>query len=69
VLVIFLFKRLFLDLRPGSGPRVTLLVALVGAMASVALAALSWEYFEKPLVKRGHRHNYAGKMVNTGRRG
>jgi len=44
-----------------------LLASLVGVIASIGLAAVSWKYFEKPLVKRGHRQHYwaTGKAVAT----
>lgn len=32
--------------------------AIVGVLVTIPLAALSWKYFEKPLVKRGHRYAY-----------
>lgn len=35
-----------------------ILGGIIGAGASVMLASLSWKYFEKPLLKRGHRYQY-----------
>jgi len=35
-----------------------ILGGIVGATASVVLASLSWKYFEKPLLRRGHRYQY-----------
>jgi peptidoglycan/LPS O-acetylase OafA/YrhL len=35
-----------------------ILGGILGATASVALASLSWKYFEKPLLRRGHRYQY-----------
>jgi peptidoglycan/LPS O-acetylase OafA/YrhL len=32
--------------------------SLVSVVVCVGLAALSWQYFEKPLLRRGHRHAY-----------
>jgi peptidoglycan/LPS O-acetylase OafA/YrhL len=31
---------------------------------SIGLAALSWKYFEKPLVKRGHRYLYGDRKTS-----
>jgi peptidoglycan/LPS O-acetylase OafA/YrhL len=33
-------------------------VTLLALILTLALATLSWVYFEKPLVKRGHQHSY-----------
>lgn len=33
-------------------------VTLLALVLTLALARLSWVYFEKPLVKRGHQHSY-----------
>jgi peptidoglycan/LPS O-acetylase OafA/YrhL len=33
-------------------------IALSAMMAAIAVATVSWRYFEKPLVKRGHRYQY-----------
>lgn len=42
-----------------ASPRVSwILGGVVGAVASVLLASLSWKYFEKPLLRRGHRYQY-----------
>lgn len=39
---------------------------LLGAFAAVALtlvlATLSWRYFEKPMLRRGHKHQYFSRM-------
>ncbi len=51
--------RVFAYLRPSSSGLVSLLPWLVTLPASVGLAAISWNYFEKPLVKRGHRYRYS----------
>lgn len=32
--------------------------SLVSVVVCIGLAALSWKYFEKPLLKRGHWHTY-----------
>jgi peptidoglycan/LPS O-acetylase OafA/YrhL len=31
---------------------------VLGSIASVVLASLSWKYFEKPLLRRGHKYQY-----------
>jgi len=31
---------------------------LLGVAATLVIASLSWEYFEKPLLRRGHRYTY-----------
>jgi peptidoglycan/LPS O-acetylase OafA/YrhL len=35
-----------------------LLAGLLGVAASLLVASLSWKYFEKPLLRRGHRYTY-----------
>jgi peptidoglycan/LPS O-acetylase OafA/YrhL len=44
-------------------------VTLLAATATFAFAGLSWRYFEKPLIKRGHRYAYgeesAGRLPGT----
>jgi peptidoglycan/LPS O-acetylase OafA/YrhL len=39
----------------------SLFVSIAGVGLAVAAAAVSWEYIEKPLVKRGHRYEYDRK--------
>jgi len=39
----------------------SLLSSISGIGVAVAVAALSWEYLEKPLIKRGHRYGYSRK--------
>jgi peptidoglycan/LPS O-acetylase OafA/YrhL len=34
------------------------LVSIFGVLITIGWAAISWHYFEKPLVKLGHRHQY-----------
>jgi peptidoglycan/LPS O-acetylase OafA/YrhL len=42
-----------------SSPHVAwILGGILGAAASVLMASLSWKYFEKPLLRRGHRYQY-----------
>jgi len=38
-------------------------VTILAAVMTVALAALSWRYFEKPLIRRGHTYAYGEKRV------
>jgi peptidoglycan/LPS O-acetylase OafA/YrhL len=35
-----------------------LLGGLLGVAATLVIASLSWKYFEKPLLRRGHMYNY-----------
>ena len=37
---------------------------LATAPLSIGLAALSWKYFEKPLVERGHRYRYGDRKTS-----
>jgi peptidoglycan/LPS O-acetylase OafA/YrhL len=45
-------------LHPANRGVVTLVASFVAVLISIGVASLSWEYFEKPLVKRGHRWRY-----------
>jgi peptidoglycan/LPS O-acetylase OafA/YrhL len=51
-----------------SGVR-SLFVSIAGIGLAVAAAAVSWEYLEKPLVKRGHRYKYDRKSDMSRRPG
>jgi peptidoglycan/LPS O-acetylase OafA/YrhL len=51
-----------------SGVR-SLFVSIAGVGLAVAAAAVSWEYLEKPLVKRGHRYEYDRKSDMSRRPG
>jgi len=42
----------------GSPRLAWMLGGILGAGVSIALAKLSWKYFEKPLLRRGHRYQY-----------
>lgn len=42
----------------GSPRLAWVLGGILGAGVSVVLASLSWKYFEKPLLRRGHRYQY-----------
>lgn len=61
-LTVLLFQKALLSVRPESGPVITLLVSVPAAVTAIGVAALSWRYFEKPLVERGHRHRYSGEQ-------
>jgi len=43
---------------PLSAAAVWSLGGLIGFAATIAVAAVSWKYYEKPLLKRGHQYNY-----------
>jgi peptidoglycan/LPS O-acetylase OafA/YrhL len=57
-LVALVFRVVFLRLYPGSSGVLRFLVLCLAMAATVAIAAASWKFFEKPLVKRGHRYGY-----------
>lgn len=42
----------------GQSGWVVLAVSVAGIAMATTLAAISWEYLEKPLIKRGHRYRY-----------
>ena len=48
-------------MHPGQSGWLSLFVSISGIGLATAVAAISWEYFEKPLVKHGHRYGYGGK--------
>lgn len=43
----------------------TLAVSGVGIALAMLLAALSWEHSEKPLIRRGHRHQYNSESLSA----
>jgi peptidoglycan/LPS O-acetylase OafA/YrhL len=43
---------------PASPHLAWILGGILGAAVSVLLASLSWKYFEKPFLRRGHRYQY-----------
>lgn len=51
-----LFGMAYIALKPYTNSWI--MTAVVGVLGTVALAKLSWEYFEKPLVKLGHGEEY-----------
>jgi peptidoglycan/LPS O-acetylase OafA/YrhL len=51
--------RHFLFLRYPHSPNVAMILGgIIGLTATLILAALSWKYFEKPLLQRGHKYQY-----------
>jgi len=40
-----------------------ILVTTLRGAVSIAVAAASWKYFEKPLVQRGHHYKYAEELA------
>ena len=38
-------------------------VTMLAAAMTIALAALSWRYFERPLIKRGHTYAYSERSI------
>lgn len=49
--------------RPKSGSAADILVTTVSVGVSIAVATVSWKYFEKPLVQRGHRYTYEEELT------
>lgn len=56
--IILGLRDLGIYLHPAHRWIVALIISTVAIPVSVGLATLSWEYFEKPFVKRGHHHQY-----------
>jgi len=49
----------FLAIHSGEPSAVVFIGAqVVGVAVAIAIASLSWRWFEKPLVQRGHAHRY-----------
>lgn len=59
------------DLAAWTHPRqsgwLSLFVSISGIGLATTVAAISWEYFEKPLIKHGHRYGYGrkAKLANS----
>jgi len=51
-------RRISGTLFPGNENVTWLIGGLLGVGASLVIATLSWKYFEKPLLRRGHEHTY-----------
>jgi len=47
-----------------SGIECTLAARLLSVPLVIGVAALSWKYFEKPLVERGHRYRYGDRKTS-----
>jgi len=45
-------------IHPAQSGWITFAVSVCGIGLATAVAAISWEYLEKPLIKRGHRYKY-----------
>lgn len=43
-------------------------ISLSGVAIAIAMASLSWNYLEKPLVQRGHRYRYSDERATSGAR-
>jgi peptidoglycan/LPS O-acetylase OafA/YrhL len=54
-------RALALRIYPAQSGWVTLPVSFTGIAIATAVAAISWEYLEKPLIKRGHRYVYGNE--------
>ena len=54
-----MFRVVLLRLYPDENGVLRFLILCFAMVATVAIAAASWKWFEKPFVKRGHRHGYA----------
>jgi peptidoglycan/LPS O-acetylase OafA/YrhL len=50
--------RIFATLWPRSGNAGWLAGSMLGLAATLLIATISWEKFEKPLLRRGHKHTY-----------
>jgi len=50
--------RRILSVKFGTNPGTWLAGGLLGVAATLIIASFSWEYFEKPLLRRGHRYHY-----------
>jgi len=62
-----IFFLLFARIHPAQSGWITLAASLSGIALACGLAALSWEYLEKPLIKRGHRWNYGDSTTSAER--
>jgi len=67
----FLFgiRALAVRFHPEQSGWVTLAVSMIGIALAAATAAISWEYLEKPLIKRGHRYEYGTEYRRQARSG
>lgn len=60
---LFAMRSIALRLYAGQSGWMTLSVSLSGIALATVLAVISWEYLEKPLIKRGHRYHYSNEGV------
>jgi peptidoglycan/LPS O-acetylase OafA/YrhL len=51
-------RTLALRVHPGQSGWVSLAASVIGIALAIVTAAVSWEYLEKPLIRRGHRYEY-----------
>ena len=61
--ILFLVSHLILHSSPQFHNLQGIAVTLLSAAITLALAALSWRYFEKPLIRKGHTYAYGEKSV------
>jgi peptidoglycan/LPS O-acetylase OafA/YrhL len=52
-------------IHPGQSGWFSLLVSISAIALATVVAAISWEYLEKPLIKRGHRYGYGKKAKHA----
>jgi len=50
-------------IHPAQSGWITMAGSVCGLALATAVAAISWEYLEKPLIKRGHRYKYDGEQA------
>ena len=62
-----IFFLLFARIHPAQSGWITLGASLSGIALACGLAAFSWEFLEKPLIKRGHRWNYGDPTTSAER--
>jgi peptidoglycan/LPS O-acetylase OafA/YrhL len=53
----FFAHRIFFDTEPQLYQRSHLAVSMFALLVTFAVASLSWHYFEKPLIRRGHEYS------------
>jgi peptidoglycan/LPS O-acetylase OafA/YrhL len=54
----FFAHRILLHAEPRLQTLPQLSVSLLALLLTLAVASLSWRYFEKPLIRKGHRYSY-----------
>jgi peptidoglycan/LPS O-acetylase OafA/YrhL len=63
----FLAHGIFLHAEPQLYKLSQLVVSMFALLVTLGVASLSWRYFEKPLIRRGHNYSYGGTLVATTR--